>query len=388
MSKQEKRRIVLGLSGGVDSAVCAHLLVEQGYEVHAVFLECWNEPGCRTDQDRKDSLAVALKLKLPFQVLDFKQEYRQRVLSYFLAEYQAGLTPNPDVMCNREIKFGLFYEWAMALGFDAIATGHYAKVVSVEGSLQLAIPADTHKDQTYFLSQIRQDQLTHVIFPLADLTKSAVRQLAETYQLPNAHKKDSVGICFIGDINVKSFLKEHLGENPGEVVDISGNVIGTHQGLWFYTIGQRHGFTIQQSSLVKNQAGELITKHHIPPFYVVEKVPAANQLVVGFGAEATTQQFRLESVHLIDPATDINQIKKPFIRIRHGGELLACQFRQVSESTLQVTLAQPITGISPGQFGVIYTPTSAKDQEIITCSAVGTISLPTILPHTPRAIER
>lgn len=388
MNESANRKVALGLSGGVDSAVCAHLLMEQGYEMSAVFLECWNEPGCRTDEDRKDALAVALKLKIPFQVLDFKQEYRQRVLSYFLAEYQAGRTPNPDVMCNREIKFGLFYEWAMAQGFDAIATGHYARITPVDGSLQLAIPADTHKDQTYFLSQIRQDQLAHVIFPLADMTKSAVRQLAETYQLPNAHKKDSVGICFIGDINVKSFLKEHLGENPGEVVDTSGNVIGTHQGLWFYTIGQRHGFTIQQSSLVKNQAGELVTKHHIPPFYVVDKIPATNQLVVGFGAEATTQQFRLESVHLIDPTTDINQIKKPLIRIRHGGELLPCTIVKIDKTICSIHLTKPITGISPGQFGVIYTPTSAKDQEIITCSAVGTISLPTILPHTPRAIER
>lgn len=354
MLYNRRMKITLGLSGGVDSAVCAHLLMEQGHAVSTVFLECWNEPGCRTDQDRKDALSIALSLNLPFQVLDFKQTYRDKVLQYFLEEYQAGRTPNPDVVCNREIKFGLFYEWAMAEGFDAIATGHYAKIVDIRGKKQLIIPKDTHKDQTYFLSQIRQEQLDHVIFPLADLTKNEVRALATQKNIPVANKKDSVGICFIGDINVHSFLKERLGENPGAVVDSNGTVVGSHRGLWFYTIGQRHGFTINQTSLVKSQSGEFVTKQNIPPFYVIEKNTERNQLLVGFGDVARSKEFLLADPHLIDPSIDPLTIENPLIRIRHGGELLPCRLEKINQAW-KVILTDAIQGVSEGQFGAIYT---------------------------------
>lgn len=363
-------KIALGLSGGVDSAVCAQLLKDD-HDVSVVFLECWNEPGCRTDQDRKDALRIALQLDMPFQVLDFKQAYRDRVLGYFLNEYQAGRTPNPDVVCNREIKFGLFYDWAMAQGFDAIATGHYAKVVSVDGKKQLTIPKDTHKDQTYFLSQINQEQLNHVVFPLQDLTKAEVRQKAIDFNLPVAAKKDSVGICFIGDINVRSFLKERLGENPGEIVDVDGNVIGEHKGLWFYTVGQRHGFTINQTRLVKNQMGEMVTKHNIPPFYVVAKDSNKNQLVVGFGTVAASKTFQLRDFHAIDPSIDMSLITEPRIRIRHGGELLPCTLEKLDTTSWQVTLAEAIPGISEGQFGTIY----QKTDEYSICRGAGIIAV-------------
>lgn len=364
-------KIALGLSGGVDSAVCAHLLVEQGNQVSAVFLECWNEPGCRTDQDRKDALTIALSLNLPFQVLDFKQAYKDKVLQYFLAEYQAGRTPNPDLVCNREIKFGLFYEWAMAQGFDAIATGHYAKITTINGKNQLAIPKDTQKDQTYFLSQINQNQLDHVVFLLENLTKAEVRKLATQKNIPVANKKDSVGICFIGDINVHSFLKDRLGENPGEIVDASGNVVGRHNGLWFYTIGQRHGFTINQTSIIKNQIGEMVTKHNIPPFYVIAKNVQLNQLVVGFGEVARSNTFLLEDLHLIDTNIDLTTIKNPLIRIRHGGELLDCQIEK-NDKKWRVTLNSAIQGISEGQFGVIY----FKNDRHQVCLGGGTINTP------------
>lgn len=349
------RRVALGLSGGVDSAVSAWLLREQGYQVETVFLECWNEPGCRTDQDRKDALAVAIELNMPFQVLDFRKEYRQRVLSYFLDEYRAGRTPNPDIICNREIKFGLFYDWAMAQGFDAIATGHYAKLIERAGLPQLAIPADTHKDQTYFLSQVKQTQLNHVLFPLANLTKAEVRQLAKSLPLPNAEKKDSVGICFIGDINVRQFLRDQLGENPGEVIDIQGNSIGHHHGLWFYTIGQRHGFTINQTSLVKSQAGELVTKHNIPPFYVIGKNSRHNQLIVGFGAETTQDYFTLSHFNWLASPPISEKLGTVHLRLRHGGDLLPCHVDLNFQSEkLSIALKQALPGISPGQFGVLY----------------------------------
>jgi len=192
------------MSGGVDSSLCAHLLKEQGYEVTGVFLECWRAPGCRTDQDRQDALKIALELDIPFQVLDFKKTYHDKVVEYFFKEYQAGRTPNPDIMCNKEIKFGLFYDWAMENNFDFVATGHYAKTKNG----QLLTPKDEWKDQTYFLYLIRDDQLQHILFPLADLTKKEVRAEAKKRNIHVADKPDSVGICFIGDIDVKKFIKK------------------------------------------------------------------------------------------------------------------------------------------------------------------------------------
>lgn len=357
------------MSGGVDSSVCAHLLVEQGYEVTGVYLECWRAPGCRTDQDRKDALEIALNLGIPFEVLDFKQAYRDKVVEYFFQEYQAGKTPNPDVLCNREIKFGLFYDWAMENGFDAIATGHYAAIQSIEvdGKVQLclAIPKDTHKDQTYFLYQLSPDQLGQIIFPLAQLTKSEVRAKAKQLKLPNAEKKDSVGICFIGDINVHNFLEERLGRNPGPVIDTDGNVIGNHQGLWFYTIGQRHGFEIDKKTLIQLDDGSSFEKHNIPPFYVIEKRPGQNQLVVGFGAATFKQTFWVTQPHWLVP-----KLAPSSVRIRHTGQLLPCQI-QKHDTFLEVRLEEPTEGLAAGQAAVFY----AEYPDRTICLGGGEISL-------------
>ncbi len=358
---EAKKKVALGMSGGVDSSVCAHLLVEQGYEVTGVFLECWRAPGCRSEEDRKDALTVALNLNIPFQVLDFKDTYKQKVVEYFFSEYEAGRTPNPDVMCNKEIKFGLFYDWAMANGFDYVATGHYAQIEESDGVKHLASAVDEHKDQTYFLYLLNQPQLEHILFPIGHLKKPQVRTEAEKRGLHNAAKKDSVGICFIGDINVHNFLFERLGENPGDVVDTQGNVIGKHTGLWFYTIGQRHGFTIDATTVVKQDDGTSISKHNIPPFYVIEKNPEKNQLVVGFGAETFRSQFKVTTLHLINPddtqrLVDSNDI---LARIRHTGQLLECLVEAGNDSDnnhLRVTLDHPVQGIAEGQSVVFYQP--------------------------------
>lgn len=345
-------KIALGMSGGVDSSVAACLLKEQGHDVSGVYLECWRAPGCRTDQDRKDALSVALQLEIPYQVLDFKTAYREKVVEYFFEEYEAGRTPNPDVLCNREIKFGLFYDWAMAQGFDAIATGHYAQILPDPGKqnqLVLATSADTHKDQTYFLYRLRAEQLPHILFPIGHLHKTEVRELAQKYELPVATKKDSVGICFIGDINVHDFLKERLGEKPGEVVDTSGNVIGNHQGIWFYTIGQRHGFHVNNALAVAQADGSSLTKELIPPFYVIAKDATTNRLIVGFGAETQTQSFAVSQLHWINPNDNVTG--KTLVRIRHTGALLPATF---DPSSNQVTLDTPIQGIAPGQSAVFY----------------------------------
>jgi tRNA-uridine 2-sulfurtransferase len=371
---KRRQKVALGMSGGVDSSVCAHLLIEQGYEVTGVFLECWRAPGCRSEEDRKDALKVALELEIPFQVLDFKKTYKDKVVENFFAEYAAGRTPNPDVLCNQEIKFGLFYDWAMAEGFDFIATGHYAKIEQQEekGTTkhQLVIPADSHKDQTYFLYLLNEDHLAHTIFPLADLTKQEVRQLAADKNIHVAKKKDSVGICFIGDINVHEFLKERLGENPGEVVDTDGNVIGSHLGLWFYTIGQRHGFKINNNTLIKQSDGSEITKANIPPFYVIKKNPEQNKLVVGFGSDTLTKNFRVEEPHWInnEPKTPASGLEVQ-VRIRHTGELMAGKLLNSFSNeevimkqndndegayTWTVKLSRPTTGVAAGQSAVFY----------------------------------
>lgn len=354
------------MSGGVDSSTCAHMLIEQGYEVTGVYLECWRAPGCRSEEDRKDALKVALELGIPFKVLDFKDAYRDRVVEYFFAEYEKGLTPNPDVMCNKEIKFGLFYDWAMAEGYDYVATGHYAKTTTDDAHTYLSIPADTHKDQTYFLYLITEEQLKHTLFPLENLTKDEVRQEATKRDLHVSNKKDSVGICFIGDINVHDFLYERLGENPGDVVDTNGVVIGKHTGLWFYTIGQRSGFTIDQTTVVKNTDGSTITKHNIPPFYVIAKNPEKNQLVVGFGSETLRDTFDVRDLHWITREPTESESQKLLVRIRHTGTLETCT---LSGSTVQ--LGSAIKGIAEGQSAVFYLKTKTGTH----CLGGGVISL-------------
>ncbi|MBW7944034.1 tRNA 2-thiouridine(34) synthase MnmA [Patescibacteria group bacterium] len=364
--KATHQKVALGMSGGVDSSVAAKLLVDAGYEVTGVYLECWRAPGCRTDQDRKDALQVALSLGIPFTVLDFKDAYRERVVEYFFQEYQAGRTPNPDVMCNKEIKFGLFYDWAIREGFDAVATGHYAQVLPVptapEGEGQrrtqpaLFASQDSWKDQTYFLYRLTAEQLKHTLFPIGHLTKKEVRKLATEFGLETADKKDSVGICFIGDINVHEFLRERLGENPGDVVDRQGRLIGRHNGLWFYTIGQRHGFSIFPKTVTVSETGEQIDHHNIPPFYVVGKNPEKNELVVGFGRDTYQQEFTVSDLHWITPAfaVDSDQLGQSLpvlVRIRHTGQLHPAQ---INLQTLRVMLDEPIQGIAEGQSAVFY----------------------------------
>jgi tRNA-specific 2-thiouridylase len=229
--------------------------------------------------------------------LNDEKEYKEGVADYMIREYKEGRTPNPDVMCNKEIKFGLFYDWAMAHGFDYVATGHYAGVNRNDTTTQLIIPTDQHKDQTYFLYLIKENQLQHTLFPLQGFTKPEVRKEASKRGIHVSDKKDSVGICFIGDINVKDLLTEQLGTNPGDVVDTEGNVIGKHQGLWFYTVGQRHGFDISVSSSIKQSDGTQLERTNLPPFYVIKKVPQTNQLVVGFGEQTYQTTFSVDQPH-------------------------------------------------------------------------------------------
>lgn len=354
------------MSGGVDSSVTAARLVAAGHEVTGVFLECWRAPGCRAEEDRKDALAVALDLGIPFRVLDFKQAYKERVVDIFFADYAKGLTPNPDVWCNTEIKFGLFYDWAMKQGFEAIATGHYAQILETEqGEKVLARSVDAKKDQTYFLYRTRQDQLDHILFPIGDTAKEDIRKEAHERQIPVADKPDSQGICFIGDIDVREFLKEHLGEKPGEVLDTEGNVIGTHKGVWFYTVGQRHGFDLLPKVRTKKEEW----KHVLPPLYVVDKNAQNNTITVGYGAETLENKIVLHDIFWREPALQRFQLNTlpegetvPLnIRLRHGGQLLPAHFSWIrqADGVGQVVLDEAQRGIAAGQSVVFYDATNS-----------------------------
>ena len=269
-------RVMVGMSGGVDSSVAALLLKNAGHDVSGFFMLNWEdedpESGCHADADRKDALAVCAKLGIPFRSGNFAAEYRERVFAYFLDEYRAGRTPNPDVLCNREIKFGAFLDAARADGAEKIATGHYARNDSIDGCWRLLRARDASKDQTYFLHMLDQDQLGAAMFPLGELHKTEVRRMANDAGLPVAAKKDSTGICFIGERDFRAFLSTYLPAQPGELRDPSGRTLGEHQGAMFYTPGQRSGLHIGGRT---GGSGE--------PWYVVGKDVATNVVYVDQG---------------------------------------------------------------------------------------------------------
>ncbi len=425
------KRVAVGISGGVDSAVSALLLKRAGFDVVGVHLYCWppkseiekdgvtreewiKKNGCRADEDRDSALKTALEIGIPFKTLDFSEEYNSKVIKYFYDEYEAGRTPNPDVLCNSEIKFGLFLDWALENGFDAIATGHYAKnqnsalftadhnpLLATVGSNSpaefarlnsqiefpttlepsnssfrsvaqrnvglannlsfLQIPKDKHKDQTYFLWKLTEKELEHVIFPLGDYLKSEVREIAKEAGLSVADKKDSQGICFVGNVEVREFLRRRLSEKPGEVVDASGKVIGQHKGIAFYTIGERGGWEMDakaQSGLMKN--GQ--TK----PLFVIDKEFKTNRLIVGDKSEVMSNKIVVIGISLVSHSKGEDIVKSLegvtekeglLLRIRHGGELIKIQKLEKSKNQSKeyiFELAREVFGVAGGQSAVIY----------------------------------
>lgn len=331
------KRVAVGLSGGVDSSVAAALLVEQGYEVTGVYITCWSGPGCRSEEDRQDALDIALQLDIPFVHLNYQKEYKEKVYEYMISEYEAGRTPNPDVVCNKEIKFGLFYDWVMKEGYDFVATGHYAQT---DGK-QLFRSADEHKDQTYFLYQLSQEQLPHILFPIGHLTKKEVRAEAEKRKLLSAKKPDSQGICFIGEVNVSKFLEERIEKKEGDIV-LGEMMVGRHKGVWFYTVGQKiAGMDAKRLT----RAGFNTTS--LPHFYVLKKDIENNILSIGTEDQLYTNKIQLTELHWIDKKPGSNKF---LARIRHGGELVESALNDQD----QLRLKKPVWGVASGQVAVFY----------------------------------
>jgi tRNA-specific 2-thiouridylase len=328
-------RIFVGMSGGVDSSLTAALLVEQGHEVTGVYMKNWTQdlPGmqCPWADDLADAKRVAVQLGIPFKVYDFQAEYKHKVVDYMIAEYKAGRTPNPDIMCNQEVKFKLFLNTALEDGAEMIATGHYAH--TEHGKLYKAI--DQKKDQTYFLYRVTGEALGKTLFPIGQYQKTEVRKMAEKRGLITAAKKDSQGICFVGSVGIKEFLGEFVDTAPGKVIDReSGTIVGGHEGAIFYTLGQRHGLSL---------GGGL-------PYYVVGKDMGKNEVYVSHDLNAEnlwSDTILMKDVHWInEPALDGAKLS---VRLRHQGKLLDCVFEG---EQLKLTEAQ--RAITSGQSAVLY----------------------------------
>lgn len=345
----KKQRVIVGMSGGVDSSVAALLLKKQGYEVIGLFMKNWEDDDtdeyCSSRQDFIDAVSVADIIDIPLEVINFSAEYKERVFNLFLAEYQAGRTPNPDVLCNAEIKFKAFLDHAITLGADFIATGHYAQIRKINDSYQLLKGEDGNKDQSYFLYRLNQAQLAKALFPIGHLYKREVRQIALANKFPNFSKKDSTGICFIGERPFREFLNRYLPHEPGEIQTLEGKVVGKHLGLMYYTIGQRQGLGIGG-----------VRDGNESPWFVSGKDIKNNVLLVVQGHD---HPALLRSTLL---ATDLTWIsgKMPHCnwvyaaKIRYRQTDAPCAINHIDQGSCEIDFAQPQWAVTPGQSVVVY----------------------------------
>ena len=352
---EQGRSVFVGLSGGVDSSVSAALLKEQGYQVTGVFLKCWSsefagfsaeggsasgggEWDCPWERDQADAQAVAEKLGIPFRSLNLEQEYWQNVSKPMIDGYAKGLTPNPDVLCNKEIKFGLFLEYALAQGADFIATGHY---VRKSQNNELLRGSDPNKDQSYFLWMLTKEQVAHSLFPIGEYKKSEVRSLAKKFNLPTAEKPDSQGICFVGNITIREFLKHYIKEKPGEVLTTQGKIVGKHEGAAFYTKGQRKGVGVYGAGT---------------PYYVARKDMTTNTVVVVPPSDIEELYQKEASIKGINWLSG-DQPKLPFkclCRIRYRQELQNCTVTEIKDGIAYLKFDKPQKAVTEGQSVVFY----------------------------------
>ncbi len=338
-------KVFVGMSGGVDSSVSAAVLKKAGYDVTGVFIKVWQPEGmpCTWKDERRDAMRVAAILDIPFMTLDLKTEYKREVVDYMIDEYKKGRTPNPDVMCNKEIKFGSFLKKALEMGADYVATGHYAQ----KQNNILKKSKDQEKDQTYFLWTLKQDQLSKIIFPIGHLTKKEVRVIAKKFNLPTFDKKDSQGLCFIGKVDMKEFLKMFIKEKSGKVLNTEGKEIGHHEGATFYTIGQRHGFTI--TTKTTDDA----------PYYIIKKDVKSNTLIVSnekkdyeMATHQSSKEFILSEFN--DSSSRVKFDKKYHARIRYRQPLQPCTLQETKDREIKIIFDKPQEAPAKGQSVVIY----------------------------------
>ncbi len=362
MSRKKKKTVFVGMSGGVDSSVAALLLKKEGYSVVGIFMRNWHEDlhngfgECTWEKDLSDVRRVCAMLDIPYYVWDFSKEYYEDVVEYFFREYKAGRTPNPDVMCNKYIKFGRFFDRAIKLGADFVATGHYARVKESRGVYRLLKAKDKNKDQTYFLWTITQKQLSRTLFPIGEYTKPQIRRIAKKEGLPTAEKPDSQGICFIGRVDVRDFIKTRLKEKEGDIVTVDGKVVGRHKGVWFYTEGQRHGLNIGGSGL---------------PYYVVGKDVEKNILVVALGPQHDAlyrKKLYADSLNWVSG----KEPKYPFMceaRIRYRQPLQKCTIVNIKDERAEVVFEEKQRAIAPGQSIVFYKGRECIGGGVIICKS-------------------
>ena len=350
MSDNSQKKVIVGMSGGVDSSVSAWLLQQQGYQVEGLFMKNWEEDDgeeyCTAADDLADAQAVCDKLGMKLHKVNFAAEYWDNVFEHFLEEYKAGRTPNPDILCNKEIKFKAFLEFAAEdLGADFIATGHYVRHQDSNGQSQLLRGLDGNKDQSYFLYTLSHQQIAQSLFPVGELSKPEVRRIAEDLELVTAKKKDSTGICFIGERKFRDFLGRYLPAQPGEIVTVDGQTVGEHQGLMYHTLGQRKGLGIGG---LKESSDD--------PWYVVDKDVANNRLIVAQGADHP----RLMSVGLIAQQlhwVDRQPLRAPLqcaVKTRYRQEDIPCVVTPLDDDRIEVRFGQPVAAVTPGQSAVFY----------------------------------
>jgi len=345
----ENQKIIVGISGGVDSSVSALLLKQQGYDVHAVFMKNWegdDEDGhCPAEQDFSDAKAVCKTLEIDITGVNFSDQYWDRVFAYFLEEYSAGRTPNPDILCNKEIKFRAFLDYAISQGAEMIATGHYVRKAQRDGEYVLLRGKDTDKDQSYFLYTLKQDQLEKSLFPIGELNKPEVRKLAEQHHLVTHNKKDSTGICFIGERDFKSFLQRYLPAQPGDMVTPNGDIIGRHDGLMYYTRGQRQGLGIGG-----------LANYNDDPWYVADKNLESNQLIVVQGHDNPLLKgnwLKADKLDWVSAKGFPGEISCT-AKTRYRQTDSVCHLRLDDDNSLLVEFDEPQWAITPGQSVVFY----------------------------------
>ncbi|MDR0137828.1 tRNA 2-thiouridine(34) synthase MnmA [Metabacillus idriensis] len=338
-------RVVVGMSGGVDSSVAALLLKEQGYDVIGIFMKNWDDTDengvCTATEDYEDVIRVCNQLGIPYYAVNFEREYWDKVFTHFLEEYKAGRTPNPDVICNKEIKFKAFLDHAMSLGADYVATGHYARVIRENGKVYMLRGIDENKDQTYFLNQLTEEQLSKVLFPIGDMEKPKVRELAAKANLATASKKDSTGICFIGERNFKEFLSGYLPAQKGNMETFDGKVVGHHDGLMYYTIGQRHGLGVGGNG---------------DPWFVIGKDIERNVLYVGQGfnhEKLYSDSIIADNISWVSKELTLNTFEcTAKFRYRQKDNKVTVEL--LEDSKVKVTFHEPIRAVTPGQAVVFY----------------------------------